>query len=395
MASSPSSTTGPVSGVGASARVDAISGQGNRSLLVSETPLAQAPQLLLGESVAARVLDRLPGERLLVQVKAGLLTLQLPAAKPDADPGAAGSAEAAIARNLAQASVGSSLSLKVASLSPRLAFVVAPPAEAPASANTSAAVQFSTAALYLTDLLHAAPTGAQSSTPLAAAGAGLLPGDPTASAAQRADALAQAVQGSGLFYESHLRAWAEGRLPLDALKSEPQAQAADALKSASPAERERAASVLGGLVQRQLDALDGRPLAFSAAAWPGQPVDLHFEREASDTGDDEAAQQRPDDGAEAPPTWSTRIQLSLPRLGALGAQVRVVGEQVTLLMTTGDDATAGLFSAHRARLAAALHSAGLSLATMNVVPSPAHAPGQAPPTMGAPPSGGVAGKATP
>src|SRR3546814_18965694 len=47
-------------------------------------------------------------------------------------------------------------------------------------------------------------------------------------AAVLAKALAQALQGSGLFYESHLADLAFGKRPAQALRAEPQAQVAQA-----------------------------------------------------------------------------------------------------------------------------------------------------------------------
>lgn len=43
-------------------------------------------------------------------------------------------------------------------------------------------------------------------------------------AAELASSLKQAITGSGLFYESHLRQWIDGKLPLTAVQQEPQAQ---------------------------------------------------------------------------------------------------------------------------------------------------------------------------
>ena len=103
-------------------------------------------------------------------------------------------------------------------------------------------------------------------------------------------------------------------------------------------------------------------LAFGGFAWPGQRIEWQLQRDA----DEEPADRRDGDGADRPPNWSTRLDLDLPRLGAVGAQVRVVGSEVTLAMTLAIGASAALIDTHRARLAAALQAAGLTLAALTV-----------------------------
>ena len=157
--------------------------------------------------------------------------------------------------------------------------------------------------------------------------------------------MAQAIVHSGLFYESHLVAWAEGRMPTAALGREPQARLAVAMQEATPAAREAASIELGGVVQRQLDALDGRPLAFTGWAWPGQAEQWQVQREPAHEPQDNA--KDPAGGDADPPAWTTQIQLELPRLGALGAHLRLSGTQLSLAVTLGNDVGAELHATHR------------------------------------------------
>ncbi|MDE2254751.1 MAG: flagellar hook-length control protein FliK [Betaproteobacteria bacterium] len=90
---------------------------------------------------------------------------------------------------------------------------------APARAPVADAIQLSPTAQLLGRLQQLAPQpqALQSSRPVwAPSGAG--------NAGQLASQLAQSIHASGLFYESHLVAWAQGRLPLAALLAEPQGQ---------------------------------------------------------------------------------------------------------------------------------------------------------------------------
>lgn len=265
----------------------------------------------------------------------------------------------------ARADSGDTPALQVASPLPRRPLVETS-ANAASSAISAVAVKLSDAAMYLSQLLGAAPL--QTASAAAQEAPAMRLGDPLATAPQRAESLALAMHQSGLFYESHLRAWAEGRLPLERLMNEPQARSAQALNDPSPAVRDDASAALGGLLQRQLDGLDGKPLAFSGWAWPGQQVEWRVQREVDDQCDDPAHTDESDDGTEPAPSWTTQLRLALPRLGALGATVRVVGSQVQLRLTLDNDASAELLHAHRKRLASALQAVGLTLAVLQVDP---------------------------
>lgn len=64
--------------------------------------------------------------------------------------------------------------------------------------------------------------GTQESAPLQRSGLPLINSPPNS--AELARTLREMVSQSGLFYESHLRQWADGKLPLATLKQDPQAQ---------------------------------------------------------------------------------------------------------------------------------------------------------------------------
>ncbi len=330
--------------------VERVRGDVGRLLMAVQAQGAPGPGFVVGEAVSARLVEPLQGRQWLAVVKNTVITLQWPA-------------------NTAVPTQGGTLALQVASLTPRLSFVLAE-AASPAPAHGAVAVQLSAAAQSLNALVQAGAATLAS----AHAHAPVLVGDPAAPPAERAQAVAQAIVHSGLFYESHLLAWAEGRMPLASLSREPQAQLQP--HDAPAAMREAASAELGSVLQRQLDALDGKPLAFAGFAWPGQPAQWSLQREPLDARDDEAA-ERPAEGHQDPETWTTQIRLDLPRLGALGAQLRVAGTQLTLAMTLGSADGASLLATHRGRLAAALQAAGLTLAGMTVqAPGPPHEPAE-------------------
>ncbi|MDH5539651.1 MAG: flagellar hook-length control protein FliK [Rhizobacter sp.] len=348
---------GQVAPVGPDAGSPRLRNDAGRQLVAVAQAPAQRPELLVGESVTARLVERLPDRQWVAIVKGAPFTLRLPAATPDgvATRQVDGGTQAAAHAPSTSFTRGAALSLRVATLTPRLSFVLTGAMPAP-TAGTQASL--SDAARYLSALVRAGEAPAVAAKVAAPAPVSLLPEDPSAAASLRAQALAQAVRQSGMFYESHLRAWTDGRLPLERLQDEPQARAGSTLKDAGPDQRTAATAELGRLLQRQLDSLDGRPLALTGLAWPGQLVDWTIERDA-----DPAPQSTADDDA---PAWSTQLRLVLPRLGELGASLRVVGSQVQLRFAADSPATAATLAGQRDALAERLRHVGLQLNTWAV-----------------------------
>lgn len=364
----PGSSVSKVGAVTPGSPVGRVRSDVGRLLVALGPAAAQTPTLVIGETVSARLVEPLQNRQWLAVVKGSALTLQLPAGA--GEPGAAPPLTP---------TRGETLSLQVASLTPRLTFLVTPPHSTPASANAAVAVQLSGAARAITELLRAGQSSPLSAQAAAADSLPTLLADPAAPPAERAQALAQAISHSGLFYESHLLAWAEGRLPLSSLAREPQAHAALMLKGVDPDSREAASAELGAVLQRQLDALDGRPLVISGFAWPGQAAELRIQRNLVDPRDEESPDQRERSAVEQAPAWTTQIHLDLPHLGALGAQLRVSGSQVTLAMTLDSEVGTGLLARHRERLSSALQDVGLSLAELTLQTSvQAHEHGETP-----------------
>lgn len=232
----------------------------SRLLEVKPMP-ARLPSLKVGEEVTARVVNTLADNRLVVMIKKDLMTLNINA------KGAQGLA----------AEPGATMKLKVASLAPRLTFLMSSePNQTPVDRSTSR-VTLSGATRYLSALLNqggqpllqnlqtsaraeanlspflraalermarpsmqerfgltqpqtvrtseqmarlARPwTGAQ--TAVLATGQNAA----TVNTQQMAGALRAMVQSSGLFYESHIKQWFQGERPLSELVQQPQAKA--------------------------------------------------------------------------------------------------------------------------------------------------------------------------
>jgi len=219
--------------------------------------------------------------------------------------------------------------------------------------------------------------------PDAAAHAALAAGGPSARALGQA--LRQALQGSGLFYESHLTDMVFGRASPAQLRNEPQAvlgknppaqesapsrpragapaggrpgaDAAPSTGSSSPSTPGTAVSGihqdLTVLVRQQLDVLANQTLTWQGEAWPGTPMEWEVERDPYGGDPDSAA-----------PTWATRLKLDLPRLGLVDARLNLAGDQIVLQLVAPHSAAEinDSSDALRSRLLAA----GLTLSNLSV-----------------------------
>ncbi len=211
-------------------------------------------------------------------------------------------------------------------------------------------------------------------------------------AAQLAQALRQALQSSGLFYESHLTELVFGKRTAAQLENEPQARlkddaaasssaAATARKAGAEPTATRAASMTGAdapssttspanthapgtpvagihqdtslLVRQQLDVLANQALAWQGEAWPGTPMEWEVERDPYGGDPDSAT-----------PTWATRLKLDLPRLGLVEVRLNLAGDQVVMQLIA--PLSASEIRASSDQLRTRLSDTGLTLSNLSV-----------------------------
>lgn len=183
-----------------------------------------------------------------------------------------------------------------------------------------------------------------------AARAPVLPG-PNTDPADLAPALRQALEHSGLFYESHVAAWAEGRRELASLAFEPQMQD----RPVNPADPEPAQ-----LINLQLASQEQDRVAWQGQLWPGQPMQWEIRRDAPQQ-DGGAA------GGEPEPAWQSRLRLRFALFGELDATVVLHGGQVAIRIGLADEGNAALLRSHTASLQGALAAAGTPLSALAIV----------------------------
>ena len=320
--------------------------EGGRALLDASVVPAKLPPLMLGEQVSAQVVDSKDnGQQLSVLIKNSLFNLIVPQGMTVS---------------------GNTLSLKVATLAPTLSFALQEQTTE-AAQDGSVDVQLSPASKYLTGML-------QTSKP------SLPAADLTLDAAKQppadvAQTLKNNVSQSGLFYESHLKEWLDGRHNLSQVQQEPQSRLLSKLNEGLASNDSRSntttssastslsprtvAPELANLVQRQLDIVENQQLQLNGYAWPGQPMQLQIQQEHTN-------ERTGSLGADEMGVWSTSLSLKLPALGGVAARVRLVGQNVQVSFVAEENEASGLIQQHAEQLQSGMAAAGLTLANLVV-----------------------------
>lgn len=317
------------------------------------------------------------------------------------------------------AKAGDSLELEVVDSDGKLTLAVVARAasETPKMPTESVPTTLSRTGQLISTLLGNTGNTTSGPTPTPLNGNQPIAGSPPATAQDILPLLKQAITQSGMFYESHQAEWVDGRLDKSALLQEPQgklaptrpaqlpgqlaeplaaprtgaeptqtatttidassgkasstAQAAQTLQPAQPAQTNQqlvAAEALP-LVRQQLDALATQNFSWQGQVWPGQEMQWEIEEDAA---------RREQVGDEAPGNWQTRLRLTLPNLGGVDAQIRLQGNQISLVLAAGSSETQELLRTATAALHSQLDEAGLALASVGVgAPRNEEADGQA------------------
>ena len=119
------------------------------------------------------------------------------------------------------------------------------------------------------------------------------------------------------------------------------------------------------LVRQQLDLLALPVFRWTGEGWPGVPLDWEIREHAPERED---RQERPDDGgtpAMAAP-WTTRMTLSLPRLGTVEVRLGLAGTALQLSLHACEGGTVGELTQARSGLAQRFAAAGLDLTDLQI-----------------------------
>jgi len=164
--------------------------------------------------------------------------------------------------------------------------------------------------------------------------------------------LQHAVAKSGLFYESHLQAFAHGQTTVNQLRQEPQNQ-----QQFTPAT----------MLFQQLAILENQRLSWHGEVWPGQDMawDVYEQRvpaEHSEQGGQTDKQQR---------AIASEMSLEFPNLGKIRVKLSLVDGQMRVHMSSDTPPTLALLQRQKPQLAEALDRDQLQLDGITVAREPA------------------------
>jgi hypothetical protein len=337
----------------------------------------ELPALQAGQTFTARILETLPNNLFRALVAGKALTLQLPEGAKAGD-----TMELVVADRTETAIIA------------RRAEVAAPAAITGEATAASTAEPYPYATLSRAAQMIGQLLVPEGETPQPAplnGGQPLLP-QPPLDAAELVPTLAKAVSQSGLFYEAHQAQWVAGAKTTEALRQEPQAQQNPATAVAGQAEKASAPApsvlqaLFGGsektaegagaqqqavslaqsvpdplrpLVQQQLDAVATQRLAWQGEVWPGQFMNWEIERERI-VPDSEGQ------GGSEGQRWSTRLRLTMPRLGTVDARLQLTPGGITIRLAAADDAGVNDLRLGGPMLAESFSGAGLRLIGLDV-----------------------------
>lgn len=165
------------------------------------------------------------------------------------------------------------------------------------------------------------------------------------SATQMALSLKQAIDFSGLFYESHLQAFTLKARTLTAIQQEPHNQP----NGPHPL-----------LVAQQLEMLDHAQIAWQGQVWRAQPMTWHIRWPAPK---DEKTHWRIDGVAAE---VMSDLVLTLPRLGKVAAKVQLQHGRLRVSLQAQDPRTLDSFQAKSQQLAQAIKTNGQLLAQLTI-----------------------------
>ena len=167
--------------------------------------------------------------------------------------------------------------------------------------------------------------------------------------------LQKSISQSGLFYESHLVKWINGKTTLNQLAQEPQnklnpptdatPKATNAVQSALPVSTQSLS-----IVQQQLLTLETGHIHWRGEIWKDQIMEWDIYEDTS---------QKKPDRSETAARWNTTLKITLPELGKVTANINLSSNAIQFKLIADNDDTKQLLSSHLVPFKTCLHNAGL------------------------------------
>ena len=201
--------------------------------------------------------------------------------------------------------------------------------------NSQDSINLSSTGLFLTKIIgsNPEPGAIQNTTPI------INTENPDTK--QLASQLQQAIENSGVFYESHLKQWNNGRRSIEQIRQEPQ----NLINNPD---------LPNAMIPMQLGVLENKNLMWFGPIWPDQNMEWDVSKEQNPNP--ELAVE-----GEQKPVWLTSIKLALPNLGEITARIRLQGDLAKLDISTDNTDISRHLKARSEELSNSLASAGITL----------------------------------
>lgn len=190
---------------------------------------------------------------------------------------------------------------------------------------------------------------------------------PAMDTTQLAQNLHDSVGNSGLFYESHVAEWAEGKRPLATLMNEPQMQRA--LQGEMTRVMQGTDLASAQFINLQLLTHEQGRVVWQGEAWPGQQMEWQINKDGQSGQPNDDRQAGSDEQA-----WRSGVRFRFPLLGDVSASVVLVGGRVHIQMQAGSADSAAVLRSNSGALERSLEAAGAPLSSLTI-----SAPEAAPP----------------
>lgn len=218
---------------------------------------------------------------------------------------------------------------------------------------SSAPTSLSNAGKFITQILQttanqAEKTSIASPTPILTTAVELKDTSTTASK------LHQQISTSGLFYESHVAEWAQGKRSLTDIKSEPQSQiGAKSVTDNGPGTALNTVNKeMGQIIHQQLNVLEQNIVRWQGELFPGQRIEWEIKKESQS----ERNQQETEEVS-----WQSVVRFDLPNLGPVTAIINLQSSNLGLSLRAEQSTTVSTLKNHAGELATAMQMAGSPL----------------------------------
>ena len=165
--------------------------------------------------------------------------------------------------------------------------------------------------------------------------------------------LQKAILQSGLFYESHLAKWVNGKNTLEKIQQEPQntSNSLTNQPSTSAISTPPVSSQNLSLVQQQLMALETGQIVWRGEIWNGQHMEWSISEDEPGNRDDHTISTR----------WKTKLTLTFPELGKITASITLNTQDIQIKLRAHKAETIQLLKNSQALLKQNMQTTGLAV----------------------------------